>query len=66
MNSQPQITPRDPGFESRVRASFARQRFMETLDVTCTRVVPGEVGEVLVALMQATMMSIRDREGMSD
>ena len=148
------FTPRDPGFEARVRASFARQRFMETLGVTCTRVAPGEVvlefpyrdtltqqhafvhagvvtavvdsacgyaalslmepgaavlsvefkvnllapaagehfiatgrvvragrtltvcsgelrarlagGDVAVALMQATMMSIRDREGMSD
>ena len=35
--------PRDPNFETRVRASFARQRFMATLGVTCTRVVPGEV-----------------------
>lgn len=79
--------PRDPNFEGRVRASFARQRFMAMLGVTCTRVVPGGVvlefpfredltqqheflhaGVVtaVVAVMQGTMMSIRDREGMND
>ena len=38
---------RDPEFESRVRASFLRQRFMATLGATLERVVPGEV---LIAL----------------
>ena len=37
------MSPRDPGFEARVRASFARQRFMATLGATLERVVPGEV-----------------------
>ena len=36
-------TPRDPDYESRVRASFARQRFMTTLGATLDRVTPGEV-----------------------
>ena len=36
-------TPRDPDFEARVRASFARQRFMATLGATLERVAPGEV-----------------------
>ena len=35
--------PRDPDFEARVRASFARQRFMATLGATLERVMPGEV-----------------------
>jgi uncharacterized protein (TIGR00369 family) len=35
--------PRDPDFESRVRASFARQRFMATLGASLERVAPGEV-----------------------
>jgi uncharacterized protein (TIGR00369 family) len=34
--------PRDPGFESRVRASFGRQRLMQTLGVRLTRVAAGE------------------------
>jgi uncharacterized protein (TIGR00369 family) len=38
--SQP---PRDPQFEARIRASFARQRFMTTLGATIERIVPGEV-----------------------
>jgi uncharacterized protein (TIGR00369 family) len=33
--------PQDPDFEARVRASFARQRFMETLGARLTRVEPG-------------------------
>lgn len=41
--TSPAHTPRDPAFEARVRASFARQKFMATLGVSCTRVVPGEV-----------------------
>jgi uncharacterized protein (TIGR00369 family) len=35
--------PRDPDYEARVRASFARQRFMATLGATIERVAPGEV-----------------------
>jgi len=35
--------PRDPHFDSRVRASFARQAAMRTLGVTLERVAPGEV-----------------------
>ena len=37
------VEARDPEFERRVRASFARQRFMATLGATLERVVPGEV-----------------------
>ena len=36
-------TPRDPNFEQRVRASFARQAVMATLGATLARVAPGEV-----------------------
>ena len=35
--------PRDPAFESRVRASFARQRAMHTIGAQIVRVEPGEV-----------------------
>jgi uncharacterized protein (TIGR00369 family) len=35
--------PRDPGFDARVRASFARQRAMTTIGATVLRVAPGEV-----------------------
>ena len=35
--------PRDADYEARVRASFARQRFMATLGATLERVTPGEV-----------------------
>jgi uncharacterized protein (TIGR00369 family) len=35
--------PRDPEFERRVRASFARQAAMHTLGVTMDRVAPGVV-----------------------
>lgn len=35
--------PADPDFESRVRASFAAQKFMSTLGAGITRVAPGEV-----------------------
>ena len=34
---------RDPNYESRVRASFAKQRFMATLGARLTLVAPGEV-----------------------
>ena len=37
------ITPRDPDFERRVRASFAKQAAMHTLGATLERVAPGEV-----------------------
>jgi uncharacterized protein (TIGR00369 family) len=36
------FTARDPGFEARVRASFARQRLMGTLGVELVRIVAGE------------------------
>jgi len=35
--------PRDPDFEARVRASFARQRAMHTIGASIVRVEPGEV-----------------------
>ena len=35
--------PQDPEFESRVRASFARQRVMGTIGARLARVAPGEV-----------------------
>ena len=40
-------TVRDPDFEGRVRASFARQRFMGTLGARLERVLPGEVAIAL-------------------
>ena len=40
MNS---FEPRDPDFESRVRASFARQDFMVTLGAEMVHLAPGEV-----------------------
>lgn len=38
----PNFEPQDPGFETRVRASFARQRVMQTIGARLARVVPGE------------------------
>jgi uncharacterized protein (TIGR00369 family) len=35
--------PRDPSYEARVRASFARQRAMHTIGARLIRVEPGEV-----------------------
>lgn len=35
--------PSDPTWEARVRASFARQRMMETIGAVFARVAPGEV-----------------------
>lgn len=35
--------PQDPDYEQRVRASFARQRVMDTIGATLSRVAPGEV-----------------------
>ncbi len=37
------FTPQDEGFADRVRASFARQRFMATLGATLDLVEPGRV-----------------------
>lgn len=37
------FTPQDPGFEARVRRSFASQRAMETIGARLARVAPGEV-----------------------
>ncbi len=37
------FTPQDADFEARVRASFARQRVMETIGARLARVAPGEV-----------------------
>jgi uncharacterized protein (TIGR00369 family) len=44
----PSFEPQDPYYESRVRASFARQQVMATLGATMTRVAPGEV-EILLS-----------------
>jgi uncharacterized protein (TIGR00369 family) len=35
--------PRDPGYEARIRASFAKQRFMATLGARLVSIQPGEV-----------------------
>ena len=43
----PTFQPQDPHFESRVRASFARQTVMTTIGATLTKVLPGEVEIVL-------------------
>ena len=37
------LVPKDPGYERRVRESFARQRAMETFGARLLRVAPGEV-----------------------
>lgn len=39
----PAFKPEDPSFETRVRASFARQTLMKTIGASVTKVVPGEV-----------------------
>jgi uncharacterized protein (TIGR00369 family) len=39
----PKLSPRDPDFAPRVRASFARQRAMATIGARIVRVEPGEV-----------------------
>ncbi|MGE5851430.1 MAG: PaaI family thioesterase [Candidatus Methylomirabilota bacterium] len=39
----PAFESQDPEFEKRVRGSFARQRVMQTLGASMTRVSPGEV-----------------------
>jgi uncharacterized protein (TIGR00369 family) len=38
-----QFEPKDPNFEQRVRADFARQRAMQSLGIDLVRVGPGEV-----------------------
>jgi len=43
VKSSAQLTPQDPEFETRVRDSFARQRFMTTLGARLARVAAGEV-----------------------
>lgn len=35
--------PQDPAYDARVRASFERQRFMQTIGARILRVAPGEV-----------------------
>jgi len=37
------MSPADPNYEARVRASFAKQQFMATLGANLTAVQPGEV-----------------------
>jgi uncharacterized protein (TIGR00369 family) len=39
----PRFQPKDPDFENRVRASFAKQAAMQMLGATLERVAPGEV-----------------------
>jgi uncharacterized protein (TIGR00369 family) len=39
--------PKDPNFADRVRASFARQRMMQTLGVEIAQLVPGEIELVM-------------------
>ena len=41
--SEPTLKPRDPDFEARVRASFARQNFMELIGARVLAVAPGAV-----------------------
>ena len=36
-------SPKDPNFESRVHASFARQTLMRTISASISRLAPGEV-----------------------
>jgi uncharacterized protein (TIGR00369 family) len=38
-----EFAPRYPGFESKVRESFAQQQFMATIGAELVRVAPGEV-----------------------
>jgi len=39
----PPLVPADPGWDERVRAAFARQRFMSMISAVIVRVAPGEV-----------------------
>jgi uncharacterized protein (TIGR00369 family) len=43
----PPFEAQDPAFEARVRGSFARQRVMQAIGASLTRVLPGEVEIVL-------------------
>lgn len=43
----PRFEPRDPDYDRRLRESFARQGFMETLGVEIARIAPGAVDLVL-------------------
>lgn len=45
--SEPNDTPKDPDFERRVRASFAKQTIMETIGARLAHVGPGETEIVL-------------------
>lgn len=47
MTANPPFVPRDPGFEARVRASFARQAFMAHLGVEIAHLAPGVVDLVV-------------------
>lgn len=38
-----EFQPKDPGYEARVRSSFARQKFLETLAAELVSVRPGQV-----------------------
>lgn len=42
-----QFQPQDPDYQRRVRASFGRQRVMDTIGATLARVSPGEVDILL-------------------
>ena len=42
-------TPKDPGYQTRVQASFAKQGLMKTLGASLAKVSPGEVEIVLSA-----------------
>lgn len=48
MTLQSRFEPRDPRWEARVTASFARQSFMATLGARLARLAPGEV-EIVAA-----------------
>jgi acyl-coenzyme A thioesterase PaaI-like protein len=43
------MAPKDPAFEARVQASFAKQGLMRTLDAYILHISPGEVDIVLPA-----------------
>lgn len=43
MPEPPALEPADPGYAERVRAAFARQRFMVMVSAAMVRVEPGEV-----------------------
>jgi uncharacterized protein (TIGR00369 family) len=42
-----ELLPKDPNFDDRVRASFARQKVMQTLGVDIVRLEPGEIELVM-------------------